>query len=157
MFGFKYSLLFNQCYRQSIDLYSSVQSPSIGFLGTPTLSRLSSSFLSSSLTRRYTPETLPTVTKPLLDEHQPQQRRSSHSLLPPLPTRRHSIKKDEKPLISHELPGSRQCSFGQAVLNGKLNIRPPPPQPKKSNLVIIKFSLHIMCINLKYFLEITHS
>uniref|UniRef100_A0A2N9HMJ6 Amino acid transporter transmembrane domain-containing protein n=1 Tax=Fagus sylvatica TaxID=28930 RepID=A0A2N9HMJ6_FAGSY len=113
-----YNTSWPQSYRQSIDLYSSVQSPSIGFLGTPTLSRLGSSFLSSSLTRRYTPETLPTVTKPLLDEHQPQQRRSSHSLLPPLPTRRHSIKKDEKPLISHELPGSRQCSFGQAVLNG---------------------------------------
>ncbi|KAE8711976.1 Transmembrane amino acid transporter family protein isoform 3 [Hibiscus syriacus] len=40
-----------QSYRQSIDLYSSVPSPTIGFLGTPTLSRLGSSFLSSSLTR----------------------------------------------------------------------------------------------------------
>ncbi|XP_065628010.1 amino acid transporter AVT1C [Quercus suber] len=113
-----YNTSWPQSYRQSIDLYSSVQSPSIGFLGTPTLSRLGSSFLSSSLTRRYTPETLPTVTKPLLDEQQQQQRRSSHALLPPLPTRRYSIRKDEKPLVAHELPLSCQCSFGQAVLNG---------------------------------------
>jgi len=113
-----YNTSWPQSYRQSIDLYSSVQSPSIGFLGTPTLSRLGSSFLSSSLTRRHTPETLPTVTKPLLDEQQQQQRRSSHALLPPLPTRRYSIRKDEKPLVAHELPLSRQCSFGQAVLNG---------------------------------------
>ncbi|KAF3967582.1 hypothetical protein CMV_008435 [Castanea mollissima] len=113
-----YNTSWPQSYRQSIDLYSSVQSPSIGFLGTPTLSRLGSSFLSSSLTRRHTPETLPTVTKPLLDEQHQQQRRSSHALLPPLPTRKHSMRKDEKPLVTHELPLSSQCSFGQAVLNG---------------------------------------
>ncbi|XP_075671454.1 amino acid transporter AVT1C-like [Castanea sativa] len=113
-----YNTSWPQSYRQSMDLYSSVQSPSIGFLGTPTLSRLGSSFLSSSLTRRHTPETLPTVTKPLLDEQHQQQRRSSHALLPPLPTRKHSMRKDEKPLVAHELPLSRQCSFGQAVLNG---------------------------------------
>ena len=131
VFGLKYSLLFNKFFRQSIDLYSSVQSPSIGFLGTPTLSRLGSSFLSSSLTRRHTPETLPTVTKPLLDEQQQQQRRSSHALLPPLPTRRYSIRKDEKPLVAHELPLSCQCSFGQAVLNGMLTRSPPPQKEKK--------------------------
>lgn len=131
VFGLKYSLLFNQFFRQSIDLYSSVQSPSIGFLGTPTLSRLSSSFLSSSLTRRHTPETLPTVTKPLLDEQHQQQRRSSHALLPPLPTRKHSMRKDEKPLVAHEFPLSRQCSFGQAVLNGMLTRSPPTPPKKK--------------------------
>ncbi|KAL6973732.1 hypothetical protein U1Q18_027917 [Sarracenia purpurea var. burkii] len=55
-----------QSYRQSIDLYSSVPSPSITFLGTPTLSRLSSSFLTSSLIRRHTPEIVPSVAKPLL-------------------------------------------------------------------------------------------
>lgn len=131
VFGLKYSLLFNQFFRQSIDLYSSVQSPSIGFLGTPTLSRLGSSFLSSSLTRRHTPETLPTVTKPLLDEQHQQQRRSSHALLPPLPTRKHSMRKDEKPLVAHEFPLSRQCSFGQAVLNGMLTRSPPTPPKKK--------------------------
>ncbi|KAB1208387.1 Vacuolar amino acid transporter 1 [Morella rubra] len=114
-----YNTSWPQSYRQSIDLYSSVPSPSIGFLGTPTLSRLGSSFLSSSLTRRHTPETLPSVTKPLLDEQQQQQRHSSHSLLPPIPSRRHSIRKDEKPsLVLHEGPTSRQCSYGQSVLNG---------------------------------------
>ncbi|KAL7228635.1 hypothetical protein ACSBR2_007359 [Camellia fascicularis] len=109
-----------QSYRQSIDLYSSVPSPSLTFLGTPTLSRLSSSLLSSSLTRRHTPEILPSVAKPLLptvdDEQQPQQRRSSHSLLPPIPSRKASTKKFAK--VSHEVPIPRQSSFGQAVLNG---------------------------------------
>ncbi|KAI8030668.1 Amino acid transporter AVT1C [Camellia lanceoleosa] len=109
-----------QSYRQSIDLYSSVPSPSLTFLGTPTLSRISSSLLSSSLTRRHTPEILPSVAKPLLptvdDEQQPQQRRSSHSLLPPIPSRKASTKKFAK--VSHEVPVPRQSSFGQAVLNG---------------------------------------
>ncbi|PQQ01808.1 vacuolar amino acid transporter 1 [Prunus yedoensis var. nudiflora] len=73
-----YNTQWPQSYRQSIDLYSSVPSPSIGFLGTPTLSRLGSSFLSSSLTRRHTPETLPFLTKPsvpiVADEQQQQHR-----------------------------------------------------------------------------------
>ncbi|QCE07921.1 solute carrier family 32 [Vigna unguiculata] len=113
-----YNISWPQSYRQSIDLYSSVPSPSIGFLGTPSLSRLSSSFLSTSLTRRHTPEALPSVTKPLLQEPEDEQhqRRSSHTLLPPLSSRRSSlIKKDSK--VSHEVP-SRHCSFGQATLNG---------------------------------------
>ncbi|KAE8670677.1 putative NBS type disease resistance protein [Hibiscus syriacus] len=69
-----------QSYRQSIDLYSNVPSPTIGFLGTPTVSRLGSSFLLSSLTRRFTPEIQHTpVRKPLLppsvdDEIQPDKR-----------------------------------------------------------------------------------
>ncbi|GMN51030.1 hypothetical protein TIFTF001_020186 [Ficus carica] len=114
-----------QSYRQSIDLYSSVPSPSIGFLGTPSLSRLGSSFLSSSLTRRHTPETLPTDSRPLLaafeDEHPPHQRRSSHTLLPPIPPSRRSsiLRKDEKASrVSHEHPISRQSSYAQAVMNG---------------------------------------
>ena len=114
--------------RQSIDLYSSVPSPSIGFLGTPTLSRLGSSFFSSSLTRRHTPESLPTVARPLLvpveDEQPPQHRRSSHTLLPPAPPSRRSsiIKKDEKApsKVSYDHhPITRQSSFAQTVLNGK--------------------------------------
>ncbi|XP_061985219.1 amino acid transporter AVT1C-like [Populus nigra] len=122
-----YNTSWPQSYRQSIDLYSSVPSPNLTFLGTPTLSRLGSSFLSSSLTRRYTPESLPSVVKPLLqkpeEEQLPPQRRSSRSLLAPITSRRSSvIRKDEKPSqISHELPMSRQSSFGQAVLNG-LNV-----------------------------------
>lgn len=121
-----YPQLFTDLYRQSIDLYSSVPSPSI-LLGTPTLSRFGSSFLSSSLTRRHTPETLPFATEPLIskaeDEKLPQQRRSSHALLPPIPHRRSSIRKGEKPSqISHELPISRHSSYGQAVLNGKFEL-----------------------------------
>lgn len=106
-----------QSYRQSIDLYSSVPSPSIGFLGNSSLTRLSSSFLSTSLTRRHTPEVLPSVTKPLIQptEEEKHQRRSSHTLLPPLSRRSSLLKKESK--ISHEVP-SRHCSFGQAVLNG---------------------------------------
>ncbi|XP_048420873.1 amino acid transporter AVT1C-like [Pyrus x bretschneideri] len=112
-----------QSYRQSIDLYGSVPSPSIGFLGTPSLSRLGSSFLSSSLTRRHTPETLPFLSKPLPrvadEQQQQQQRRSSHSLLPPLP-RRSSVRKDEKASrVTHDHhPMSRHSSFAQAVING---------------------------------------
>ncbi|XP_011084301.1 vacuolar amino acid transporter 1 isoform X2 [Sesamum indicum] len=113
-----------QSYRQSIDLYSSVPSPSLNFLGTPTLSRLSSSFLSSSLTRRHTPEILPSLSKPLIppvEDEKPKERRSSHSLLPPIPSRKPSLKKvtpDGKVSVSHELPISRHSSYGQAVLNG---------------------------------------
>ncbi|KAM7266063.1 hypothetical protein ACFE04_003746 [Oxalis oulophora] len=125
-----YTTAWPQSYRQSIDLYSSVPSPGIGFLGHPSLSRLGSSFLASSLTRRHTPESLASVTKPfLIDENVPEPRhtpallppepRPTPSLLPPLPRRRSSIKKDDKvSYISHESPTSRQSSFGQAVLNG---------------------------------------
>ncbi|XP_076957368.1 amino acid transporter AVT1C-like [Bidens hawaiensis] len=112
-----------QSYRQSIDLYSSVPSPSLNFLGTPTLSRLGSSFLSSSLTRRHTPEILPTLSKPFLppetDNQQPQERRSSHSLLPPRGSSAKKLPHYQKPSkVSHELPLSTQSSYGQSVING---------------------------------------
>ncbi|KAH9768463.1 Amino acid transporter AVT1C [Citrus sinensis] len=118
-----YNTSWPQSYRQSIDLYSSVPSPSLTFLGTPSLSRLSSSFLSSSLTRRHTPESLAATTKPLLptvaNEQPQQQRRSSHTLLPPFPSRRSSLIKDSKSSrVSHEHPISRQSSYAQALLNG---------------------------------------
>ncbi|KAK6144746.1 hypothetical protein DH2020_021566 [Rehmannia glutinosa] len=110
-----------QSYRQSIDLYSSVPSPSLNFLGTPSLSRLSSSFLSSTLTRRHTPEILPSLSKPLIpgvEDEKPKERRSSHSLLPPIPSRIKKVTPDGKSAVSHELPISRQSSSSQAVLNG---------------------------------------
>ncbi|KAK5833033.1 amino acid transporter AVT1C [Gossypium arboreum] len=118
-----YNTSWPQSYRQSIDLYSSVPSPSIGFLGTPTLSRLSSSYLSSSLTRRHTPETLSSATKPLLptvDDQIEPHRRSSHALLPPIPSRRQSVRLDDKTSskVSHEISLPQHCSNGQAVLNG---------------------------------------
>ncbi|KAL6578089.1 Amino acid transporter avt1c [Orobanche minor] len=107
-----------QSYRQSIDLYSSVPSPSLNFLGTPTLSRLSSSFLSSSLTRRHTPEILPSLGKPLIVDEKPKERRSSHSLLPPVPSRLKKVTDDSKVSDLHGVPVSRQCSYSQSVLNG---------------------------------------
>ncbi|XP_056864867.1 amino acid transporter AVT1C [Raphanus sativus] len=120
-----YTTAWPQSYRQSIDLYSSVPSPSIGFLGNNSMSRFGSSFLSSSLIRRHTPEYLPTVAKPLLEAEEqapppPKHRLSSHGLLPPVPpSRRSSMRKDER--VSHEVPMSRNSSYGQAVMNG-LNV-----------------------------------
>lgn len=118
-----YSNAWPQSYRQSIDLYSSVPSPNVGFLGNSSLSRFGSSFLSSSLTQRHTAE----ITKPLLPtgptDVEQQQRRSSYTLLPPVPARRSSILKkgdsEHKPSrISHEFPISQGSTFGQALLNG---------------------------------------
>ncbi|XP_039037401.1 amino acid transporter AVT1C-like [Hibiscus syriacus] len=116
-----------QSYRQSIDLYSNVPSPTIGFLGTPTVSRLGSSFLLSSLTRRFTPEIQHTpVRKPLLppsvdDEIQPD-KRSTHSLVTPAPpSRKTSVRFDDKVYEvdhAHGIPLGRQSTYGQAVMNG---------------------------------------
>ncbi|CAA2997200.1 vacuolar amino acid transporter 1 [Olea europaea subsp. europaea] len=121
----KFNSQWPQSYRQSIDLYSSVPSPSLNFLGTPSLSRLSSSFLSSSLTRRHTPEILPTLSKPLIpaiDDDKARDRHTSHLPIPPTPTRKPSIRKtsiyEKTSKVSHELPISRQSSYGQAVING---------------------------------------
>ncbi|GAA0176166.1 hypothetical protein LIER_29210 [Lithospermum erythrorhizon] len=111
-----------QSYRQSIDIYSSVPSPG-GILGTPVLSRLGSSFFGSSLTRRYTPDNLAPLHKPLLpqqvvDDHVSKQDKRSHSSYRS-PSRKSSLAAiDHKPKISHELPMSHQSSYGQAVLNG---------------------------------------
>lgn len=123
---------FSLFYRQSIDMYSSVTPPTIGFLGTPTLSRLGSSFITSSFQGKHTPEIISSLIKPLLptrvDEQEQQKRQSSHSLLlpPPIPSRRPSLRKpkDDTKLskVSHELPISRNCSFGQAVINGMFTI-----------------------------------
>ncbi|KAK7290506.1 hypothetical protein RIF29_04977 [Crotalaria pallida] len=109
-----YGMQWPQSYRQSIDLYGSVPSPSIGFLGAPSLSTLGSSFLSSSLIRRHTAET---VKKPLLPQEDEQQRHSSQFLIPPVVTRKPSIRKDGSK-VCHEIEFSGQCTFGQGVLNG---------------------------------------
>ncbi|CAI9762883.1 unnamed protein product [Fraxinus pennsylvanica] len=108
------------CYWQSI--YTAVSHLQVFyFMGMPTLSRFGSSFLSSSLTRRHTPEILPSLNEPLIpaaeDEKMPQQRCSSRSLLPPTSLRKPTgIKKvtpDEKASkVSRELPISRQSSYG---------------------------------------------
>uniref|UniRef100_A0A803LJW7 Amino acid transporter transmembrane domain-containing protein n=1 Tax=Chenopodium quinoa TaxID=63459 RepID=A0A803LJW7_CHEQI len=118
-----YTTSWPQSYRQSIDLYSSVPSPNIGFLGNSPLSRFGSSFLSSSLIQRHASD----VTKPLLpttaDGQHHHQKHSSHSLLPPVPSRKpSSLKKvdsEYKPsIISHEFHATPDSTFGQAVING---------------------------------------
>jgi solute carrier family 32 (vesicular inhibitory amino acid transporter) len=107
-----------------------VQSPNLSFLGTPTLSRLSNSFLNSSF-RAKTPEVISNLVKPLLrptsdeQEHQQQQhedaRKSSQYILPS--SRKPSldqIPEDRKPgVIGHELPPYQKCSYTQGVMNGK--------------------------------------
>ncbi|KAE8683252.1 Transmembrane amino acid transporter family protein isoform 3 [Hibiscus syriacus] len=100
--------------------YSSVTSPTIGFVGTPTLLRLGSSFLSSSLTRRFTPETQHMLArKPLLplsvnDEIQ-LDKRSMHSLVTPAPpSRRTSMRFDDKVYEvdhAHGPPRGRPCAW----------------------------------------------
>ncbi|XP_075108625.1 amino acid transporter AVT1C [Nicotiana tabacum] len=111
-----------QSYRQSMDMFSNVPSPSLNFLGTPSLSRLGSSFLGSSLIRRHTPEILPYLQKPLIpsaEEEKVAHRRSSHGLLPPIHPRKSSMKKIPEPSKdAHGLTMSRQSSYGQAVVNG---------------------------------------
>jgi len=117
-----------QSYRQSIDILSSVQSPSLSFLGTPTLSRLSNSFLNSSF-RGKTPEIISNLVKPLLrpttsDEQQQQQqhediRKSSQYLLPSKKPSLQQIPEDQKaPAIGHGPSPYQQCSYTQGVMNG---------------------------------------
>lgn len=108
-----------------MDMFSNVPSPSLNFLGTPSLSRLGSSFLGSSLIRRHTPEILPSLQKPLIpsaEEEKVAHRRSSHGLLPPIHPRKSSMKKIPEPSKdAHGLTMSRQSSYGQAVVNGKFS------------------------------------
>ncbi|CAH9116050.1 unnamed protein product [Cuscuta europaea] len=123
-----------QSYRQSMDLYSSIPSPSLNLLGTPIRS-ITSSFLlsSSSLSRRHTPETLPSSVhkQPLLPskEHrhhhnhdQKPGHSSSQAFLPPLtPSEASSFLQRGASEAKHstEVPISLQKStYGQAVLNG---------------------------------------
>ncbi|CAH2064102.1 unnamed protein product [Thlaspi arvense] len=133
-----YSTAWPKSYRQSIDLYGSLPSPSPGFLGNSSLSRFGSSFM--SLTRRHTPETLPAVTKPLLvDEEAPKRKRSSPYLLP-------------SSTVSHEIGISNDSSFGQAVLNGVnvlcgVGILSTPYAVKEGGWwgLIILFAFGILC------------
>ncbi|CAL5033527.1 unnamed protein product [Urochloa decumbens] len=125
-----YTQQWPQSYRQSIDMYSSVHSPNLSFLGTPSLSRLSNSFLTNSF-RGKPPEIISSLIKPLLptstaptrDEQQQQQedvRKSSHYLPP---SRKASslqrIPEDHRPIVGgHEVGPYRQCSYFQGVMNG---------------------------------------
>ncbi|EOA23955.1 hypothetical protein CARUB_v10017172mg [Capsella rubella] len=124
-------------------MYGSVPSPNLGFLANSSMSRLGSSFLSTTLTRRHTPETLPCVTKPLLvDEEAPKHKRSSHFLLPSKPLS----------MVSHEMAISKDSSFGQAVLNGVnvlcgVGILSTPYAVKEGGWLglIILFAFGILC------------
>ncbi|CAL5018200.1 unnamed protein product [Urochloa decumbens] len=127
-----YTQQWPQSYRQSIDMYSSVHSPNLSFLGTPSLSRLSNSFLTNSF-RGKPPEIISSLIKPLLptstaptrddqqqQQHQEDVRKSSHYLPP---SRKASslqrIPEDHRPIVGgHEVGPYRQCSYFQGVMNG---------------------------------------
>ncbi|GJN12115.1 hypothetical protein PR202_ga30367 [Eleusine coracana subsp. coracana] len=117
--------------RQSIDMYSSIHSPNLSFLGTPTLSRLSNSFLTNSFRGGKPPEIISNLIKPLLptstttgeEQQQHEDVRKSSYYLPP--SRKASslqrIPEDHKPLVGghgHEVGPYRQCSYTQGVMNG---------------------------------------
>ncbi|CAN6271078.1 unnamed protein product [Urochloa humidicola] len=124
-----YTQQWPQSYRQSIDILSSVQSPNLSFLGTPTLSRLSNSFITNSF-RGKTPEIISNLVKPLLrpttsDDHHHQQQqqqeaqKSSQYLLPSRKPSLQQIPEDQKPLlVAHEVSPYQKCSYTQAVVNG---------------------------------------
>ncbi|WVZ78291.1 hypothetical protein U9M48_026030 [Paspalum notatum var. saurae] len=124
-----YTQQWPQSYRQSIDILSSVQSPNLSFLGTPTLSRLSNSFITHSF-RGKTPEIISNLVKPLLrptrgdDDQQQQQHReettkSSQYILPSRKPSLEQIPEDRKPVLgAHEVSSYKKCSYTQAVVNG---------------------------------------
>lgn len=94
-----------------MDLYSNVPSPSLHFLGTPSLSRLGSSFFGSSLIRRNTPEILPSLHNPLIPPEEEEKEAHKH------------ISHDENPSNdARKIPISRQSSYGQAMVNGKFRV-----------------------------------
>ncbi|KAK3145239.1 hypothetical protein QOZ80_4AG0326030 [Eleusine coracana subsp. coracana] len=126
-----YTQQWPQSYRQSIDMYSSIHSPDLSFLGTPTLSRLSNSFLTNSFRGGKPPEIISNLIKPLLptstttgeEQQQHEDVRKSSYYLPP--SRKASslqrIPEDHKPLVGghgHEVGPYRQCSYTQGVMNG---------------------------------------
>ncbi|XP_078167648.1 amino acid transporter AVT1C-like isoform X1 [Carex rostrata] len=116
-----------QSYRQSIDMFTGVTPPTISFLGTPSLSRLSSSFLTSSFGGKHTPDIISSILKPLLpttsDDQQQQTQeeiKSSQSILIPTPSRKSSLSviPEDKRVDAHGVPIPQQSSFTQGVLNG---------------------------------------
>ncbi|KAJ0897031.1 putative amino acid transporter, transmembrane domain-containing protein [Helianthus annuus] len=95
-------------YRDSVDLYGGVASPSLNFLGTSGLS-LGGSFLSSSPKRRRSSKTITSLDSHLLPHEHCS---SDHSL--------HHQRASSAKRLSHyeKYPQTGQSSFGQAVLNG---------------------------------------
>ncbi|RCV21731.1 hypothetical protein SETIT_4G161300v2 [Setaria italica] len=122
-----YAQQWPQSYRQSIDILSNVQSPNLSFLGTPSLSRLSNSFLAvTDSFRSKTPEIISNFVKPLLspttsDEQQQHEdtRKSSQYITPSRKPSLQQIPEDQKPLVAgHEVSPYRNCSYTQGVMNG---------------------------------------
>lgn len=102
-------------YRKSMDLYGSLASPSLSFLGSPPSSSLGGSFHSSPPKRRQNAKITTSLGNPLLpplpDKHIPQRHSSDYSV--------HSQRTSSaKKLSQYQKPQTRQSSFGQAVVNG---------------------------------------
>ncbi|OVA17822.1 Amino acid transporter [Macleaya cordata] len=100
-----------QSYRQSMDMYTSVTPPTVGFLAGSSLGTsfgISSSFLSSSIHKRHqaSEQSLnkPFISITTLDKE----------AAPPTPASKHSSRR----FSYHELPPTQECSYAQSVLNG---------------------------------------
>lgn len=90
-------------------------SQSLNFLGSPTFSSLGGSFLSSSPKRRYTPNTITSLEKPLLPTEADKQLQEHHSSDPSLSPQWTSSTKN----LSHQKSFKmKKSSFSQAVING---------------------------------------
>ncbi|GKB67146.1 amino acid transporter AVT1C-like protein [Tanacetum coccineum] len=101
-----------QSYRKSMDLLAS---QSLNFLGSPTFSSLGGSFLSSSPKRRYTPDTITSLEKPLLPTEADKQLQEHFSSDPSLNPQWTSSMKN----LSHQKSFKmKKSSFSQAVING---------------------------------------
>ncbi|XP_052623028.1 amino acid transporter AVT1B [Lactuca sativa] len=102
-------------YRKSMDLLGTVASPSLSFLGSPPLSSLGGSFLSSSPKRRQNPKITTSLGNPLLpplaDNHHPPRHPSDHSLHSQWTSSARKSSQLQKSQI-------KQSSFAQAVVNG---------------------------------------
>lgn len=116
-------------------MLTGVTPPPISFLGTPSLSRLSSSFLTSSFGGKHTPDIISSILKPLLpttsDDQQQQQQtqeeiKSSQSILIPTPSRKSSLSviPEDKRVDAHGVSIPQQSSFTQGVLNGTFALYP---------------------------------
>eukprot|EP00252_Welwitschia_mirabilis_P016195 TRINITY_DN3575_c0_g1_i5.p1 TRINITY_DN3575_c0_g1~~TRINITY_DN3575_c0_g1_i5.p1 ORF type:complete len:551 (+),score=33.61 TRINITY_DN3575_c0_g1_i5:43-1695(+) len=109
--------------RQSIDVYSSLPSPAAigGFLGGGSFTKLSSSYISSSLRRRHTPEVIPTIEEPFLrrkeESEEPfvprKEEEVAEALVKKVPSKKAIV---EAPVDLHGLPASH-CGFWHALLN----------------------------------------
>nr|GEV59229.1 amino acid transporter AVT1C-like [Tanacetum cinerariifolium] len=101
-----------QSYRKSMDLLAS---QSLNFLGSPTFSSLGGSFLSSSPKRRYTPNTITSLEKPLLPTEIDKLLQEHCSSDPSLNPQWTSSTKN----LSHQKSFKmKKSSFSQAVING---------------------------------------